>query len=118
MSYIDAFLLVVAKKNLAAYKALSTKAGKLWKEFGALDYRECVGDDLACPGMISFTKRVNAKKNEVVVFSWILYRSKAQRNQVNKKIMNDPRIPAMMTGKPPFDMKRMSMGGFKTIVHL
>jgi uncharacterized protein YbaA (DUF1428 family) len=116
--YIDGFVLPVPKKNLAAYKRMSQKAGKVWMELGALEYRECVGDDLkgfAWP----FKKTVAAKPNETVVFSWIVYKSKAHRDQVNKKVMADPRIASMMDPKKmPFDDKRMAYGGFKTIVNL
>jgi uncharacterized protein YbaA (DUF1428 family) len=116
--YIDGFVLPLPKKNLAAYRRMSQKAGKVWMELGALEYRECVGDDLkgfAFP----FAKTVNAKPNETVVFSWITYKSKAHRDAVNKKVMADPRIRNMMDPKEmPFDDKRMAYGGFKTIVNL
>lgn len=116
MRYIDGFLLVVPKKKLAAYVAISKKAAKVWKELGALEYRECVGEDLAHRMGISFPERVAAKKGELVVFSWIVYRSRAHRDRVNDKVMKDPRIASMMKGEPPFDWKRMSFGGFDVIV--
>lgn len=118
MPYVDGFLLPVPKKNLAAYKRLATKAGKIWLEHGALEYRECVGDDLAVKGMVPFPKTLNAKPGETVVFSWVVFKSRAHRDRVNAKIMKDPRIAKMMAdGKPaPFDCKRMAYGGFKVLV--
>lgn len=115
MSYVDGFVLVVPKKNLAAYKRMSTQAGKVWREHGALDYRECVGDDLKVKFGMAFTKLAKTKAGEAVVFSFIVYKSRAHRDKVNAKVMADPR-----TQEPPkdipFDMKRMAYGGFKTIV--
>ena len=114
--YVDGFLLAVPKAKLPAYRKLSAKAGKIWMEYGALQYVECVGDDLKIKGMSSsFPKQLKVKPGEAVVFSWIAYKSKAQRDAVNKKVMTDPRMdfdPSTM----PFDMKRMLMGGFRTIV--
>jgi len=115
MTYVDGFVIPVPKKQLAAYKKISAKAGKIWKEFGALDYKECVGDDLKIKWGTSFTKLAKAKPTETVVFSWITYKSKAQRDKINAKVMKDPRLK--MDGKDmPFDMKRMSYGGFKVFV--
>jgi len=117
--YIDGFVIPLPKKNLAAYKKMSQKAGKVWMEYGALEYRECIGDDLDHNGAWPFTKTVSAKKGETVLFSWIVYKSKAHRDSVNKKVMADPRILGMMNPKEmPFDDKRMAYGGFKTIVDL
>ena len=118
--YVDGFVIPVPKKNLAAYKRMSQKAGKIWMEHGALEYKECVGDDLKHKGISwSFTKTVSAKPNETVMFSWITYKSKAHRDQVNKKVMADPRIANMMDAKDmPFDAGRMAYGGFKPIVNL
>ena len=114
--YADCFVIPLPKKKLAAYKALATRAGKVWNEYGALDYVECIGDDLIGFGT-PFPKLAKLKKNETVVFSWILYKSKAHRDSVNAKVMKDPRLAAMCDPKnSPFDMKRMTMGGFKTIV--
>ncbi len=116
--YVDGFLLVLPKKKLAAYTRLSKKAAKVWMDHGALEYRECVGDDLAVKGMVAFPKRVQAKPSEAVVFSWIVYRSKSDRDRINKKVMADKRLAAMMTPEAmPFDTKRMSYGGFKVIVN-
>lgn len=117
MSYVDGFVMPVPKKNLAAYKRMASKAGKIWRELGAIEYRECVGDDLKTKMGVSFPKLAKIKAGETVVFSWIVYKSKAHRDQVNAKVMKDPRIAKMMDGKAmPFDVKRMSYGGFKVIV--
>ncbi len=119
MAYVDGFLLVIPARKLAAYRRISAKAGKVWKEYGALEYRECIGDDLAQKGAATFQKRVKAKRGEVVVFSWIVYKSKADRKRVLKKVMADKRLANMMDPKDmPFDMKRMSYGGFKVIVDM
>jgi uncharacterized protein YbaA (DUF1428 family) len=117
MAYVDGFLLPMPEKNLAAYRKIARKAGKIWKEYGAIQYCECVGDDLMPAWGLSFAKTIKVKPGETVVFSWIMYKSKAQRDSVNKKIMADPRIAAMMDPKdPPFDCKRMLYGGFKVLV--
>jgi len=116
MRYVDGFLLVVPKKKIAAYAAIAKKAAKVWMEHGALEYRECVGEDLAGKMGVPFPERVAAKKGEVVVFSWITYRSRAHRDRVNDKVMQDPRIAKMMKDDPPFDWKRMSFGGFDVLV--
>ena len=119
MPYVDGFVLAVPKKNIAAYRRLSKAAGKVWKEFGALEYRECVGDDLKVKMGVPFTKLAGAKAGETVVFSWIVYRSRADRDRINAKIMKDPRITKAMMNKPmPFDVKRMSYGGFKIFVDM
>lgn len=117
MSYVDGFVLPVPKKNLAAYKKIAAKAGKLWREHGALDYKECVGDDLAAKGMVPFPKTVKLKASETVVFAYIVFKSKAHRNAVNKKVMGDPRLHKICNPKDiPFDCKRMVYGGFKVMV--
>ena len=119
MKYIDGFLLPVPKKNVQAYRRMSAKAGKVWKEHGALEYRECVGDDLNTKMGVPFPKSARVKPSETVVFSWIVYKSRAHRDSVNKKVMKDPRIAAMMDDDSmPFDVKRMAYGGFKVIVDL
>lgn len=115
MAYVDGFVLVVPKRKLPAYRRLASKAGKVWMELGALEYRECVGDDLDIKGTLPFPRMAKAKAGETVIFSWILYRSRAHRDRVNAKVMKDPRI-ARMSGPMPFDMKRMAYGGFKTLV--
>lgn len=115
--YVDGFLIPVPKNKLKDYQKIARKAAKIWMEYGALDYRECAGDDLKNEWGVAFTKAAGCKPNETAIFSWITYKSKKQRDQINKKIMADERIKKMMddTG-PVFDCKRMCYGGFKTIV--
>jgi uncharacterized protein YbaA (DUF1428 family) len=117
--YVDGFVVPIPKSKVDAYRRMAGKAGKLWKEHGALEYHECVADDVKPGKVTSFPQSVKAKRNETVVFSWIVYKSRAHRDRVNAKVMKDPRMSAM--GDPndmPFDTKRMFFGGFKTIVEL
>lgn len=116
--YADGFVIPIPKKNLAKYRRIASKSGKVWMEHGALAYFECVGDDLSPQGIVAtFPRAVKAKAGETVLFSWVLYRSRAHRNSVMKKVMDDPRLVDMMDPKAmPFDMKRMVMGGFKVLV--
>ena len=114
--YVDGFVLPVPKKNIEAYRKLSRKAGKVWREHGALEYRECVADDVPRGKMTSFPQSVKLKPNEVVWFSYIVYKSRRHRDAVNKKVMSDPRITNMGTDNVPFDSKRMIYGGFKVSV--
>ena len=118
--YVDGFVLPVPEKNLKAYQAMAKKAGKVWREHGALQYVEAVGDDLDIKFGVSFKKTIKPKPGETVVFSFIVYKSRAHRDQVNKKVMADPRLEKMMKkGEPmPFDVKRMAYGGFKAIVEV
>ncbi len=118
MAYVDGFVLPVPKKNLAAYRKLARKAGKLWKEYGALEYIECVADDVQPGKLTSFPQAVKLKADEVVVFSWIVYKSRAHRDKVNKLVMADPYFASMDPKSMPFDGKRMFWGGFKPIVSL
>ncbi|HEV7489533.1 MAG TPA: DUF1428 domain-containing protein [Rhodanobacteraceae bacterium] len=119
MSYIDGMVVPVPRKNLAAYRKMSTKAGKVWIEHGALEYHECVADDVKPGKVTSFPRAVKLKPGEVVLFSWIVYKSRAQRDRVMKKVMSDPRLADMMDPKKmPFDGKRMFWGGFKPLVTL
>ena len=119
MSYVDGFVLPVPKKNLDAYRKLARKAGKIWKEYGAIEYIECVADDVLPGKTTSFPQSVKLKPDEVVVFSWIVYKSRAHRDKANKLVMADPRLKASMDPKAmPFDGKRMFFGGFKPIVSL
>ncbi len=119
MLYVDGFVIPVPKKNLQTYLRMAKKAGKIWKEHGALEYRECVGDDLNIKGIMPFTKTARAKPGETVVFSWIVFKSRAQRDKVNAKVIKDPRLASMMNPKAsPFDLKRLAYGGFKTMVDL
>lgn len=115
--YVDGFVVPVPTKKIAAYKKIAVMASKICKEHGALDYVECVGDDLDVPFGTPFTKQMKSKKGETVVFSYIVYKSKAHRDAVNKKIMKDKRLQEMCDPKnAPFDMKRMLYGGFKVLV--
>lgn len=117
--YVDGFVLPVPKKKLDAYRRLARKAGKVWREHGALQYVECVADDVKRGKLTSFPQSVQLKAGEVVCFSWIVYKSRRHRDQVNKKVMADPRLAAHMDPKTlPFDAKRMFWGGFKSIVAL
>ena len=119
MTYVDGFVVPVPKKNLKAYRSMARKAGKVWREHGALEYRECVADDVKKGKLTSFPRSVILKPSETVVFSWIVYKSRAQRNRVLKKVMADKRLAAMMQpGAMPFDGKRMIYGGFKTMLEL
>lgn len=115
--YADGFVIVVPKKKLKAYRALAKKASKIWKSHGAMSYYETVGDDMNAEFGLPFPKLAKTKKNEVIVFSWIVYKSKKQRDRVNVKIMKDKRLQEMCKpGHEPFDVKRMTYGGFKVIV--
>ena len=115
--YIDGFVVPVPKDNVAAYRKIATHAGKLWMEHGALAYQECVGDDVPPGKVTSFPKSVKLKENEVVVFAWIIFKSRAHRDRVNKKVMDDPRLMNGMAPKDmPFDGRRMIFGGFKPLV--
>lgn len=119
MSYIDGFVVPVPKNRVADYRRLALRAGRIWKELGALDYKECIADDVKPGKMTSFPQSVKLKKNEVVFFSYIVYKNRAARDRINAKIMKDPRIEAMMgSKKPPFDTQRMFFGGFKGLVEL
>lgn len=114
--YVDGFVIPVPKRKLAEYRKMALKAGKIWREHGALDYRECVGDDLNTKMGLPFPRGIKAKAGETIVFSWILYKSRAHRDRVNAKVMQDPRLTGSNEMEMPFDVKRMLYGGFKTIV--
>lgn len=117
MSYVDGFVLPVPKKKIEAYRRLAKKAGKVWREHGALDYMECVADDVKPGKLTSFPQSVKLKAGETVVFAWIVFKSRAQRDRINAKVMKDPRLAEMGDIKNmPFDAKRMIYGGFKTLV--
>ena len=117
--YIDGFVLPVPKKNVGAYRRIARKAGKVWREHGALEYIECLADDVKPGKVTSFPQSVKLKAGETVVFSWIVYKSRKHRDKVNAKVMKDPRLAAMMNSKTlPFDAKRMFWGGFKTLIEL
>jgi len=117
--YVDGFVFAVPKKNLAAYRRMAQTAGKVWREHGALEYRECVGDDLAVKMGVGFPRMAKTRPGETVVFSWIVYKSRDHRDRVNARVMKDPRLAKMMDAKKmPFDMKRMAYGGFRAIVEM
>ena len=117
--YVDGFLIPVPKDNVTKYKEMAQKAGEVWKEHGALEYYECIGDDLDIEGMLSFKKVANTSEGETVIFSWIVFESREARDRINTAVMNDPRIKEMMEsgGPEPFDYKRMAYGGFKALVN-
>jgi uncharacterized protein YbaA (DUF1428 family) len=118
-NYIDGFVIPVPKAKLAAYFRMAKQASKIWKEYGALDYKECVGDDLDVKMGLPFPKGIKTKPGETVVFSYIVYKSRKQRDQVNAKIMKDPRIAALCDPQAmPFDCARMLYGGFKAVVEI
>ena len=117
MSYVDGFLLPVPKKKLRVYASMAKQAGKIWRKHGALDYKECVGDDLKVKMGTPFPRTIKLKPSETVVFSYIVFKSRAHRDRVNAKVMKDPRLADMMDPKDmPFDVKRMNYGGFKVLV--
>jgi len=117
MKYVDGFVVPVPKKKIATYKRLATLSGRIFREHGALEFRECVGEDLMPAMGLPFPRLAKLKKNETVFFSWIVYKSRAHRDRVNRKIMNDPRMLALYDVKDlPFDIKRMAYGGFKVLV--
>lgn len=119
MAYVDGFVTPVPRKKLAAYRRMARKAGKVWREHGALEFRECVADDVGWGKRTSFPRAVKLKPGEVVFFSYIVYRSRAERDRVNAKVMKDKRIAGMMDPKAmPFDAKRMFWGGFRVLVDL
>jgi uncharacterized protein YbaA (DUF1428 family) len=115
--YVDGFVVPVPRKSLADYRRMAQKAGRIWREHGALDFVECVADDVKPGKLTSFPQSVKLKPNETVMFSWIVYKSRAHRDRVNKKVMADPRLKDMMDPKSmPFDGKRMMYGGFAVFV--
>ena len=117
--YVDGFVVPVPTGNLDAYRRMARKAGKLWREHGALEYMECVADDVKPGKLTSFPQSVKLKPDETVVFSWIVYKSRKHRDSVNAKVMSDPRMADMMDPKAlPFDGKRMFWGGFKSFIEL
>ena len=117
MSYVDGYVLPLPKKHIRAYRQIASKAGRIWKEHGALDYKECIGEDLKIKGLVPFTKAAQAKSGETVVFAYIVFKSRKHRDSVNAKVMKDPRIQGLCDPKKmPFDVKRMVCGGFKVFV--
>jgi uncharacterized protein YbaA (DUF1428 family) len=119
MSYVDGFLVPVPKKKVADYRRMAVKAGKIWREHGALEFRECIADDVTWGKRTSFPRSVKQKNGETVFFSYIVYKSRADRDRINAKVMKDKRLAKMMDPKAmPFDAKRMIWGGFKTVIDL
>ncbi len=116
--YVDGFVIPIKKKDIEAYKKMAEWGAKTWKKYGALEYFECIGDDLKLQkgGGLGFTKLANLKPTETVVFSWIVYKSKAHRDQVNKKVISDPGMNNFDPATMPFDMKRFATGGFEVLV--
>jgi len=115
--YIDGFVIPLPKKNMIAYRRLARKAGKAWRDHGALDYKECVGDDLNVKMGLPFPSGIKTRHSETVLFSYIVYKSRTHRDRVNARVMKDPRLAKMMNPKAmPFDVNRMMHGGFKTVV--
>jgi uncharacterized protein YbaA (DUF1428 family) len=118
--YVDGFILPLPKKNLDTYRRIATECGKIWREHGALEYRECVAEDVKVGKLTSFPRSVMRKPSETVVFAWIVYKSRADRDRVNAKVMKDPRMLKMMETHAqkgaPFDGKRMIYGGFEVLV--
>jgi uncharacterized protein YbaA (DUF1428 family) len=118
MAYVDGYVIPVPRTKLAIYRRIAQKAGKVWREYGALEYRECVGDDLQTKMGAPFPRSFKLRRGETVVFSWIVFKSRAHRDTVNAKVMKDPRIATLMKKEPmPFDVKRMVYGGFKVMVN-
>jgi uncharacterized protein YbaA (DUF1428 family) len=119
MPYVDGFVLAVPKSNIEAYRKMSERCGEIWREHGALEFRECVGDDVKPGKLTSFPQAVDLREGETVFFSWIIYESRAKRDEVNDKVMKDPRMTDMMNPENmPFDGKRMIFGGFDMVVDL
>lgn len=119
MPYVDGFVVPVPKQNVERYKEMSTACGKIWREHGALEFRECMGDDVKPGKWTSFPQSVNLEEGEVVFFSWIVYESRARRDEINDKVMSDPRMAEWMKPEAmPFDGKRMIWGGFEMVVDM
>jgi uncharacterized protein YbaA (DUF1428 family) len=117
MKYVDGYIVPVPKKNLKAYMRMAAKAGRVWRDHGALQYRESAGEDLNVKFGVPFTRQMKVKPGETIVFSWIVFKSRAHRDRVNAKVMKDPRLAAMCDPTAmPFDCKRMVYGGFKIMV--
>jgi uncharacterized protein YbaA (DUF1428 family) len=112
--YVDGFVLPVPKRNMGAYRRMAAQAGKIWRDHGALDYKECVGDDLKIKMGIPFPRGIRSKPGETIVFAYIVYKSRAHRDRVNAKVMKDSRLK--MPKSMPFDVKRMLYGGFKVLI--
>ena len=119
MPYVDGFLLPLPKDNVEAYRKQAEAAGKIWREHGALGYHECLAEDMDAQGLVAFPQAIGAKEDETVVFAYIVYESRQHRDEVNAKVMSDPRLKSICdSDNPPFDYARMAYGGFKTLVNL
>ena len=116
MPYIDGYVLPVPKKNLPAYRRVAQFAGKIWRDHGALEYRECSGDDLEIKSVVTFPKMLKLKRGETVVFAWIVFKSRKDRDRVNAAVMKDPRMDKLMKAGEVFDLKRIVYGGFNVMV--
>lgn len=116
--YVDGFVLPVPKKNVGAYRRMAADAGKVWREYGALAFVECIADDVEPGKLTSFPQSVRLRKDETVVFSWIVYESRAERDRINAQVMKDPRIAGMDPESMPFDGRRMFWGGFEILADL
>lgn len=115
-TYVDGYVLPVPRARLGEYRQIAARAGAVWREHGALSYRECAGDDLAVEGMLSFTGLAGAGPDDTVVFAWVEFASRAERDRINALVMNDPRLAGMSPEAMPFDCRRMAYGGFQTLV--
>lgn len=118
MPYVDGFVVPVPRAKIDEYRELARKAGAVWREYGALHFRECIADDVKPGKLTSFPQAVQLNEDEVVMFSWIEYASRADRDAINEKVMKDPRLAGMDSADMPFDAKRMIYGGFETLVDL
>ena len=118
MAYVDGFVVPVPTKNVEAYRKLAQQSGRIWMEYGALEFHECIADDVKPGKLTSFPQAVDLKGDETVVFSWIVYKDRAARDEINAKVMNDPRIKEHPPESMPFDAKRMIYGGFSPIVDM
>ena len=119
MAYVDGYVVPLPTKNVEAYRAMSIKCGTIWREHGALQFRECIADDVKPSKLTSFPQSVNLEPEETVIFAWIVYESRAHRDEVNDKVMKDPRMADMMNpDSMPFDGKRLIYGGFEVLVDL
>jgi uncharacterized protein YbaA (DUF1428 family) len=114
--YVDGFVIPVRKDRIEDYRRMAEQAAPIWKEYGALDYWECVGDDLEVQGLVPFPQLVQTGPDETVVFAWVVFESREQRDAANAKIMADPRLSELAGENPPFDMQRMATGGFRVLV--
>jgi len=114
--YVDGFVISLPRNKIDDYRRIAERSGEVWRDHGALEYRECVGEDLNVKGQVPFPRLINSKPDETVVFAWIVFESRAHRDEVNAKVMKDPRLAKMGPEAMPFDCKRMAYGGFEVLV--